>query len=284
MYIEKQGKSFRNHKISLDKEFSSDIDYLEDYYKKFMKFPLFSQVLLETRTDCNRKCVFCPQFHFERPIKIMKWNVFKKVIDELEELNFGGRIALFMTNEPLLEERLLKMISYARNKSPRFFLDITTNGKLLTLEFLDKLLKSGVDNININDYRSDRINRPDGISKNLIEIFQIFKNNPKISFNKRYSKEVLSNYAGIIKEKNNQLINEFCNFPFRKLAISADGNIILCCNDYNYSTDFGNIIDKKIDNIWFSQDLNNFRINLLKGIRAGLCKNCNQIQNYNVFV
>lgn len=82
---------------------------------------MFTQVLLETRTDCNRKCKFCPQAHFSRPFRSMDWNVFTKVIDDLAEMEFSGRVALYMTNEPLIEPRLMEMIKYARIKSARFF-------------------------------------------------------------------------------------------------------------------------------------------------------------------
>ena len=38
----------------------SDILYLREYYASHGHFPMFQQVLIETRTDCNNNCPFCP--------------------------------------------------------------------------------------------------------------------------------------------------------------------------------------------------------------------------------
>lgn len=283
MYVEKNGIAQRKNQQEENESCYSDIDYLKKYFADNGNYPMFSQVLLETRTDCNRKCKFCPQAHFSRPLKSMDWNVFTKVIDELAEMKFSGRVALYMTNEPLIEPRLMEMIKYARSKSARFFIDITTNGKNLSSKLLDEFFLSGLDNVNINDYRSDRETSPDRISKSLEKIICDFKSNPKVTYNKRSTEEVLSNYAGTIKDSNRKLLSEFCNYPFRKIAISAEGNIILCCNDYTYKTNFGNVLSESLRTIWHSEALNKYRNNLLNEIRDGICNGCDEYQNYSVF-
>lgn len=283
MYVEKNGIAQRKMHQGKNESFHSDIDYLKKYFVANGNYPMFTQVLLETRTDCNRKCKFCPQAHFSRPLKSMDWNVFTKVIDDLAEMKFSGRVALYMTNEPLIEPRLMEMIKYARIKSARFFIDITTNGKNLSSKLLDELFLQGLDNININDYRSDRKSSPDKISKSLEKTIRDFKSNPKVTYNKRSTVEVLSNYAGTIKDNNRELLSKFCNYPFRKLAISAEGNIILCCNDYIYKTNFGNVLSENLSNIWNSEALNNYRNNLLNETREGICIGCDEYQNYSVY-
>ena len=132
-------------------EHQADVDYLKVYYQKYGKFPMFKQVLVETRTDCNNHCLFCPHAFNNKPLGIMNWECYTTIIDQLCEIQYNGRVALMLSNEPLLETRLEKMIEYAKDKSQRFFLDITTNGRLLTVPMVDKLFKLGLDNININD-------------------------------------------------------------------------------------------------------------------------------------
>ena len=110
MYVEKNSTAERRDLIAKNASPLDDIEYLKVYYQQHGNFPMFTQVLLETRTDCNRSCKFCPQSHFVRPLKVMEWEVFTKVINELSAIDFGGRIAFYMTNEPLLETRLLDMI------------------------------------------------------------------------------------------------------------------------------------------------------------------------------
>ena len=71
MLLETNNKAIRKNDILPNK----DELYLQDYYAKFNEFPLFSQVLIETRTDCNKRCSFCPQSFYKRPVKSMKWDV-----------------------------------------------------------------------------------------------------------------------------------------------------------------------------------------------------------------
>ncbi len=279
MLLEINNKAIRKKTTATNK----DKQYLQNYYAQFKTFPLFSQVLIETRTDCNKRCSFCPQSFYKRTIESMKWTVFKKIIDSLAEIGFAGRIALLVSNEPLLEHRLLKMIKYAKKKSPRFFLDITTNGVLLSMVKLDELFSAGLDNININDYRSDRETEPDKISNNLIEIVENFRSNPKVTYNARSSNELLPNYAGVIPQDYNVQDYGFCNFPFRKLVFSVNGDVLLCCNDFKQETNFGSIHSDSILSIWNSPNLNVFRLSLLDDKRIGLCKNCNDKQSYSIF-
>lgn len=279
MYKEINNKAIRK----IDGFENRDKLYLQRYFNKFKKFPMFSQVLIETRTDCNKCCSFCPQSFYNRKLAIMKWEIYKLIIDSLAEIGFAGRIALLVSNEPLLEVRLLKMIKYAKKKSSRFFIDITTNGKILSLDLVDQLLSAGLDNLNINDYRSDREIAKERISDHLVSILETYRSNPKITYTARSTKEVLPNYAGVIPQTYSPVEFGFCNFPFRKLVFSVKGDVLLCCNDFKQETNFGNIKTESILSIWNSEALNNLRVSLLDEIRIGLCSYCNDSQSYSVF-
>ena len=101
-----------------------DIIYLRDYYASHGHFPMFQQVLIETRTDCNNHCPFCPHAFNKKPLGIMTWDCYTAIIDQLVSIGYNGRVALMLSNEPLLEDRLEDMIMYAKTKSQRLFLDI----------------------------------------------------------------------------------------------------------------------------------------------------------------
>lgn len=260
-----------------------DKNFLRTYYETHNEFPAFSQVLIETRTDCNQRCAFCPQSFYKRKIEVMSWNIFKKIIDSLTDIEFAGRVALLISNEPLLETRLAKMIRYAKRKSPRFFLDITTNGILLSIDKVDELFSAGLDNININDYRSDRENYKNKISEKLIPVVKAFKSNPKLTYNARSTAENLPNYAGVIPQKFNPVDFGFCNFPFRKMVFDVNGNVMLCCNDFKHATNYGNINDSGVLELWHSAKLNEMRNNLLQDKKTGLCSNCNDYQDYSIY-
>ena len=264
-------------------EHQADVDYLKVYYQKYGKFPMFKQVLVETRTYCNNHCLFCPHAFNNKPLGIMNWECYTTIIDQLCEIQYNGRVALMLSNEPLLETRLEKMIEYAKDKSQRFFLDITTNGRLLTVPIVDKLFKLGLDNININDYRGDRDICPEKWSSYLEPVFKAYGNNPKVNFKHRRLDENLPNYAGNIPQKFNPEDYGFCNYPFRKLTIAYNGNILLCCDDFMYDTNFGSVMKDNLIDCWNHPDLNRARFSLLENSRIGLCKRCNDYQDYNVF-
>ena len=260
-----------------------DIEYLIKYHNENHHFPLFQQVLIETRTDCNNHCPFCPHAFVKKELGIMTWECYTAIIKQLCIINFNGRVALMLSNEPLLDERLEEMIRYAKSKSQRLFLDITTNGKLLSVEKIDKLFTLGLDNININDYRGDREQFPNKLSPNIESIFEAYGNNPKIGLYKRRTDESLPNYAGNIPQQYDKASFGFCNYPFRKLTISYNGDILLCCDDFMYETNFGNVLTESLIDCWNKPKLNTIRLALLHGERIDLCSKCNDHQDYNTF-
>lgn len=266
-------KSISSKKISKEQE---DIEYYHSYYLENGIFPDFTQVLIETQTDCNRSCTFCPQSESIRPYKQIEWLTYTTIIDQLGKGGFSGRIALFMTNEPLLDKELINRIIYAKKVSPKFFIDINTNGNLLNINKIDKLFAAGLDNLSIDDYRPDRDKNPYKLTPNIKGVMEAYQYNPKVQVAYRRTDEVLSNRAGSVEKKVNYALpkNSFCNYPFRKLAISPHGDIVLCCLDYNYSIKCGNIMEKNIYKIWHSDVLDKYRLQLLDKNRKGLCRKC----------
>lgn len=272
-----------NKTIRCSEVHSTDIEYLRSYYETNGQFPLFQQVLIETRTDCNNHCSFCPHAFNNKPLGIMEWDCFTTIINQLCEIDYNGRVALMLSNEPLLDDRLEDMIRYAKSKSQRLFLDITTNGRLLTVETVDNLFRLGLDNININDYRGDRDRHPDKWSAYIDPVYHAYGNNPKINFVRRKMDEVLPNYAGNIPQDFNKDEFGFCNYPFRKLTIAYNGDILLCCDDFMYDTCFGNVMNDNLIDCWNNKELNKIRHTLLENTRIGICERCNDFQDYNTF-
>ena len=127
MIKQKDNKTIRCSEVN-----GSDIDFLKNFFETNGRFPLFQQVLIETRTDCNNHCPFCPHAFNKKPLGIMDWECYTTIINQLCEIDYNGRVALMLSNEPLLDDRLEEMIKYTKAKSQRLFLDITTNGRLLT--------------------------------------------------------------------------------------------------------------------------------------------------------
>ena len=51
-------------------------------------------------------------------MELMDEKLYYKIIDELAELNYRGRVSPYLMNESLLDSRLEKFITYTREKLP----------------------------------------------------------------------------------------------------------------------------------------------------------------------
>ena len=252
-----------------------------DLYKRRYSLPLntiFTRIAIETRTDCNLKCEFCPQSTKPRPIKVMSESLYKRIVDELAEINFAGRICPLTNNEPLLDDRIVSFIAYARQKCPLSFLQLTTNGRLLSEELLLELFAAGLDYLIINDYRHDRKEQPFRLSKKLHRIAELERTmfRKKINIEFRSSLGTLGSRAGNIPEKGlATLYNQFCALPFTGMWVQPEGKTILCCQDYNHDEIMGDVRENSLSEIWFNDKYKRIRAELYKGDRSGkICSKC----------
>lgn len=122
-------------------------------------------LIVDPASHCNFKCRFCPTGH---PVLIeetgryqgpMAFETFQKLIDDLQE--FDGTIKvlrLYKEGEPLMNKRFADMVAYARRSDKIERIDTTTNGVLLTPKTSEKIVSSGINQINIsvNGIRSEQ--------------------------------------------------------------------------------------------------------------------------------
>lgn len=78
-------------------------------------------------------------------------------------------------------------------------------------------------------------------------------------------------YQGI--EKQSRIV---CPYPFYALAINANCDVSICCNDWAHRTVIGNIKKEKLIDIWNGERLKKFRLNHLMGKRQTnpACADC----------
>jgi len=249
---------------------------LGKYYdlKKLLRYgtiDTFNDLNIETITTCNRRCSYCPNSIFERSLpkneKLMDEDIFKKVIDELSEMRYNGRISPHFYGEPLLDKRMIYLIRYIRDKLPESKIRLITNGDFLTIELFKELSKSGVNEFYITQHGKT-------ISQNMSLLFTYLKDNHSDKAKVEYKKlERLSNRGGIIKTKNKQL--PYCLCPINPLVIDYEGNVILCCNDYRSSIKFGNVRQESLKDIWKKENYQKIRKQLKKRIfKLPICKKC----------
>lgn len=227
----------------------------------------FCCISIETYGICNRKCEFCfndDKFP-KRETGVMKKELWKKIMDELAEIKFSGRISPHFYGEPLLDRRLPELMEYARKKCPKSYIQIYSNGDFLNEVILKNLVKRGVDHFLITNY--DDKEKPEiGMLKKKYSIhmtFQSYKDFEKVD------------RAGKIFGRK-KILNNPCLRPSSQVVINWKGDVILCCQDFYAIHSFGNIGEKSLMEIWNSKEFRDCRDKLSSGKRreVDLCKNC----------
>ncbi|HBG47420.1 MAG TPA: hypothetical protein DDW94_10610 [Deltaproteobacteria bacterium] len=260
----------------LKRVFLLNVNRLRRHYYPYLrrKTPLFSHINIQTTSYCTRRCSFCALGDPARArIKHkMDEGLFRKIIDDLEGLDYSGRVSLFEINEPLSDERICAFVGYVKKKLPKAFQFLNTNGDLLTLELLDGLFTNGLDHLIMSCY-DDRVLQK---SKELVARRRYYctvqdKGKDQFFFH--------DNRGGHVKGlfMLRPVVNMFCERVYKQLYIKPDGKVVSCVADHDDVNYMGNVGDSSVKDIWFSEKFEEIREKLRRGDRAfsPLCVNCN---------
>ena len=122
--------------------------------KELLPLPLPLSMFIDPVNLCNFRCTFCPTGDFEllgkfkRPKGSMKYDLYTKIIDDLQFMCKTNnkrlyRLHLYKDGEPLLNKNIRNMIAYAKEKKVNHFFYYN---KLLCI-FFSKKCMSGPNNI-----------------------------------------------------------------------------------------------------------------------------------------
>jgi MoaA/NifB/PqqE/SkfB family radical SAM enzyme len=215
---------------------------------------------------CNRTCDFCPHSQEDYIFKSNRANLtlFEVLSQQLLEKNYNGSIVLCGYGEPTMFKQLVEAVKILSVTDAS--IELITNGELLTPQKVNKLFESGLDVINISVYEEKYLTHAQSLVSNLHEHQWLIRN--------RYLGEIeIVNRNDIRKNIGTRSKNP-CWLLAYKLILNHNGDVMLCCNDWTRSNIYGNIYTTNIWTIWI-ENLHSKRIELLKGIREGVCANCN---------
>lgn len=244
------------------------------YKNKLKKNNIFNSVEIETTTICNRKCDYCPNSNIGRPAGYMNEKLFCKIIDELSTLGYSGRISPHFYGEPLMDKRIVRFIRYMREKLPKAYIKLFTNGDLLTYDLFNELSDAGVNVFRIAQHSEkpsetlvDTLSKLDkDVKTKKIEYIIYYNNNSK-----------LMNRGGLINiEKHNLIKKMYCELA-SGITIDYLGNCVLCCNDYHSRYAFGNLENESIIEVWNKNEYKIIRSKIECGIWPyEICRVCAQ--------
>ena len=82
----------------------------------------------------------------------MPWSTITKIVFNLRDLDYRGRVSWFRINEPLLENRIFKILAFTKKHLPHCYQSLTTNADFLDQTVYDYLIHSGLDQLSISVY------------------------------------------------------------------------------------------------------------------------------------
>ena len=268
-------------------------------------------IQIEPTSICNFRCVMCYQADKSFSNKSngymghMSIDLYKKVIDEIEG-NIEA-VTLASRGEPTLNPNIIDMVQYSKNKFLGF--KINTNASMLNENLIKNLLDANfaeivfsVDATDKETYEKIRINgKYEKIFKNL-ELFSKIKKSDfpnsntiskisgvkiKEAQNVEEMKSKVGNYVDVVQlvdytpwessyENPIGQINEPCHQLWHRMFVWYDGKVNPCDYDYKSKLSKWNVNKNTINEIWNSNEYNNYRSMHIKNLRKDLypCDRC----------
>ena len=257
---------------------------IESYAKALAETrPLFEHIEIETINRCNGSCDFCPvsQKNDIRAEKYMDEALFHKIINQLAELNYGGRLALFSNNEPFLDERILEFHKYARKMLPNARMHLFTNGTLLTLDKFIELIKY-LDELIIDNYQQDlRLHKNSQRIADYCNEHMELKE--KVTIVLRKPHEILTSRGGDAPNRKEMpsYADAKCVLPFKQMIVRPDGKVSLCCNDPYGKCTLGDLNMESLTDVWYGKAFEEVRTRILKG--RGELSHCSHCDTFILF-
>lgn len=143
---------------------SNPVRELERIGKTLRRSTYPKKFAIELCGDCNLNCTMCHHDTMVRPKGVMPLALFKRLADQIAVDAPGTELWISFNGEPLMEpERLLEVLDYA-NSAGLSNVNLNTNGMLLTPEWADRIIESGVKLV---------VFGIDGYSKDVFESFRV---------------------------------------------------------------------------------------------------------------
>lgn len=272
-------------------------------------------IQIETTNACNLRCKMCPSNSplnedYTRNRTLIEWDLFTRIIDEAATfpkchiIPQGG-------GEPFLHPRFRDMLIYAKSK-PNLTIGFVTNGTKAKPGDPELLVDLGIEEVVVSVYGYDEASHLAVTGRDNHEKVVAFLRELGETRQRRASKiprvRVQAVDVDIIKPERERFVRRWLDHadevalltqrdfsgrgfvdgqgqplkqrPCRKLwhetAISSDGDLGICCEDWNVDYPLGNIREKSIRELWYGHELERIR----KAHKSGnandidLCREC----------
>ena len=261
-------------------------------------------ILIEPVSACNLRCPFCFQsdktFTVKGNMGVMKFDLFKKVVDEANKLGTGA-ITLASRGEPTMNKKLDLMIEYLSKQENIFEIKLNTNASFLTEKLCHTILKSKVNQVVISadhyekkDYERLRLNAKfETILANVDQFFEIRKKHypdsiteiriSGVDSDKNLNRKKFKDFWitrsdhvtatfpmerwNTYENKKNNKITDPCERLWDRMYVWYDGKVNPCDADYKSYLSFGDVSKETISSVWKSNKIEELREQHINNLR-----------------
>ena len=279
------------------------------------EFP--NSVLIETFNKCHGGCEFCP-YRVKRKDEIphlMPMEIIQKLLDEISQYNNVKRITLFNNNEPLLDKRIFDVVAYTKKTNPNVESTLSTNGRLYTAEIGKRLFDCGLSTLYISiptldkeEYKKLMRFELDGILKEIERTDkEVLQKMVRIAVPKTYAykeqdfKDFFDRFGTKICSWNLEYRESWDCFDFEKLSkgveikkykpcdrpmdqavILSNGNMVICCRDWEEKSVVGNVYNNTIKEVWQGEKMKEYQTKIANKdyCNVCVCNDCTEGANY----
>lgn len=254
--------------------------------------PLFERLQIESQSNCNRACWFCPRTYDRsgkyldaagKPVlRQMPTAKILGLLDEAQAMGFRGLVGFHHYSEPLLDPRNPLLAREAKQRGMQPYLH--TNGDVLrrneelcaVVQDLYAFIVVGLYDYRTNEELAAEKHFWRGRLPNAnLEFSPIGLSDGRASHSIGVPRaRVPSDQRMTLPDLTFQ--NAPCHRPLIRMLIQYDGEVCLCCEDTTGGFGLGNVHQQSLAEIWFSERHVGIMQELMVGRRAQyeLCRNC----------
>lgn len=234
----------------------------------------------------------------------MSLDIACKIAEDAADLCPHARIEFAMRGEPTMNPKYVDIIALFRKKMPKCQLMITTNGDTIRghmQERAARMFDAGLNFILLDTYypkqRRDALREeayntdfkvvdyfkdwlPEGkspyanhggkVNRTIVLMDDIQKHDGEAS-----SRMVKTHAGSNPISQIDEPIMKSCGRPFRELVIHSNGDVPICCDDWQQEMIVGNVCDQSLEEIWRSPKFEAVRARLYSKDRGfGICASC----------
>lgn len=273
-----------------------EINRSKELFKSYVK-----HFEIEHHSYCNRTCWFCPNSTVDRKSTNIRMDkkLLSKILGELAEVNYDQLIVWSGYCEPLADETIFDDIRLVKDRLPKAYQRLYSNGDYLSQGVIGRLEESGLDQLRvslypISDYESEKpkllksledrtglkivtktrqYNGLQLIGSSLLIMLEVKNFRPK---------HMSSRGGYLLKESGNETYARTlpCFSPIMLMSVAYDGHCMLCCQVRpdvmeHRSAIIGNLNNEGYSIFHYYRDMSPSRGALLRpGIKTGVCTSC----------